>query len=77
MNDWLDKSVSIVTTDKDKVFTGNLLHADATGVIVSITNKSESKIEKFRGLQEETEIQVYLPLFRIAYICQGNFVGIS
>lgn len=77
MNDWLDKSVSIVTTDKDKVFTGTLLHADATGVIVSITNKSETKIQEFEGLKEETEIQLYVPLFRIKYVAQGNFVGIS
>ena len=75
MNDWLEKSVSIVTTDK--VFTGNLLHADATGVIISVNNKSESKIEEFEGLKEETEIQLYVPLFRIKCVAQGNFVGIS
>lgn len=49
----------------------------ATGVIVSITNKSESKIQEFEGLKEETEIQLYVPLFIIKYVAQGPFVGIS
>lgn len=77
MQDWLDKSVSILTTDKDKMLTGTLLHTDATGVIISITNESESDIQEFEGLKEETEIQVYIPIFRIVCVYQGNFVGIS
>ena len=76
MNDWVDKSVAILTTDNDKVWSGTLVHSDATGVVISVVNKEEAT-GPFAGLSEESEIQVYIPIFRIRYLAHGEFQGIS
>ena len=76
MQDWLDKSVAIVTSDNDKVWSGTLVHSDATGVVISVVNKEEAT-GPFAGLSEESEIQIYVPLFRIRYLAHGEFKRVA
>lgn len=77
MEEWIDQDVAVMTDSDEKPWKATLKGADARGVVVGVTKKQTSTVAEFQGLISETEIEVFIPWFRVKYIGHGSFKGIT
>ena len=77
MEEWIDEEVVVKTDSDEKPWKAILKGADARGVVVGVTRKQTSTIAEFQGLTSETEIEVFIPWFRVRFIGHGSFKGIT
>ena len=77
MEEWIDQDVAVMMDSDEKPWKATLKGADARGVVVVVTKKQTSTVAEFQGLTSETEIEVFIPWFRVRYIGHGSFKGIT
>lgn len=71
---WLGSSVVVKTTDKD--WSGKLLSSNAIGVVIEVVRSTPASAP-FEGIDEESTLEVFIPLFRIVHCVRGRHSGIS
>ena len=77
MEEWIDEVVAVMMDSDEKPWRATLKGADARGVVVGVTQKQTSAVAEFQGLTSETEVEVFIPWFRIRFIGHGRFKGIT
>jgi len=77
MEEWIDQAVAVRMDSDEKPWKAILKGADARGVVVGVTQKQTSTVAEFQGLTSETEIEVFIPWFRVRFIGHGSFKGIT
>ena len=77
MEEWIDEDVAVMMDSDEKPWKATLKGADVRGVVVGVTQKQPSTVAEFQGLTSETEIEVFIPRFRIRFIGHGSFKGIT
>ena len=77
MEEWIDEEVAVKTDSDEKPWKAILKRMDAHGVVVGVTQKETSTAAEFQGLTGETEIEVFIPWFRVRFIGHGSFKGIT
>jgi hypothetical protein len=77
MEEWIDEDVAVMMDSDKKPWKAKLKSVDARGVVVGVTQKQASTVAEFQGLTSETEIDVFIPWFRVRFIGHGSFKGIS
>ena len=77
MEEWIDQDVAVMMDSDEKPWKATLKGVDARGVVVGVTQKQTSTGAEFQGLASETEIEVFIPWFRVRFIGHGSFKGIT
>lgn len=77
MEDFIDEQVAVMVDSDKKPWMATLKSHSARGVVVSITSKTKSTVEEFKGLVSETDVDIFIPWFRLRFLAHGEFKGIS
>ena len=77
MEDFIDEQVGVMVDSDTKPWMATLKSHSPRGVVVSVTSRTTSNREEFKGLVSETDVDIFIPWFRLRFLAHGEFKGIS
>ena len=77
MEAWVDEQVAVMVDSDKKPWTATLKSHNARGIVVRVTTKTKSNVEEFKGLVSETDVDIWIPFFRLRFSAKGEFKGVA
>ncbi|QIN83695.1 hypothetical protein GBA63_14440 [Rubrobacter tropicus] len=77
MQDWIGDTVAVMVDTDPKPWNAELQGYDRYGIVVRVSNKTKARVEEFKGLEEASDIRMWIPFTRLRLLVNKRFKGIS